>query len=255
LNSMFSDLHVERRDTASIKDEELEYIYHFCNSIMQESFEGFVNHARLYDFLFLFKAKKDDQIVGVSLWRCVETGSPWVRVIIQGKLRIRKEYRRRALHVKASLYYYLRCQLRHPLSSFYFLSIATIFNYVSMRKTVSNFWILNHSNNKREGKTMKLLYPVLDRLLEEDHFTVDEETKAINVYVTIRNEVLNEFPESYFSLPEAQEYIKINPKYRQAHDIAYAYPFNFVNILCLLWRILVQSYLRNWLISSKIKKT
>lgn len=56
---------------------------------------------------------------------------------------------------------------------------------------------------------------------------------------------MNEFPPSYYLLPEAQEYISVNPKFKEAHDIAYAFPFTFLNVLYILWRIVDQAWWRN----------
>eukprot|EP01111_Echinosteliopsis_oligospora_P014316 TRINITY_DN5369_c0_g1_i2.p1 TRINITY_DN5369_c0_g1~~TRINITY_DN5369_c0_g1_i2.p1 ORF type:complete len:209 (-),score=30.16 TRINITY_DN5369_c0_g1_i2:6-632(-) len=202
-------------------------------------------------FSMKFKKKNTKELVGVSYWRTKTTTNTRVRIIAQGKLRIHKDYRRLGLHTQAGFFYYIRSQLRHPLTRFYFLTIASLFNFVSMRKTVGEYYILNKDHTPATARSLAPVYSILDDLIEEDKFTIDPETKAINVYVTIRESVIAEFPESYFSQNEVQEYIKINPKWRQAHDIAYCYPFSFRNVLYLLFRIIDQSYIRFF--KSKLK--
>jgi len=78
---------------------------------------------------------------------------------------------------------------------------------------------------------LKDIYPLLETAIKEDDFELDPNTNAINVHIIIRPEVFAEYPSSYFTLPEADEYIKFNPKYKEGYDLAYAFKFNFMNVL------------------------
>lgn len=71
-----------------------------------------------------------------------------------------------------------RCQIRAPFTRFFFLSIASIFNYVSMRKTVGEFYVLNGVQSPSTPRAVSLLYPVLHGMMKEDNFEFDEETKV-----------------------------------------------------------------------------
>jgi len=247
---MFGDTFSTQHMCASLDASQTQRIYEFCNSLMEESFESFHRHVSLHDVVYLFYKKETRELIGVSYWRHKDTQHPHIKVIIQGKLRIHKDYRRRGLHNRAGLYYYLRCQIRAPFIRFFFVSIASIFNYVSMRKTVGEYYILNDVCSPSTPRNVSFLYPVLHGMMKEDNFKFDEETKAIYVHVTIREDVMNEFPPSYYQLPEAQEYMQVNPKFKAAHDIAYAYPFTLANVLFILWRIVDQAWggeFRLWL--------
>lgn len=128
--------------------------YAFSNSLMEETMASFRNHMATIDYTFVFRdvtGKYGNEwslsfltllffffffirIIGLSSWRSVATANNRVRMIVQGKLRVAIEYRRRGLHIFAGLAYYLREQLCHPLTTFIFISIASLYNFVSMKK-------------------------------------------------------------------------------------------------------------------------
>jgi hypothetical protein len=76
----------------------------------------------------------------------------------------------------------------------------------------------------------------MHRTVKEDNFEMEEETGAINVHVMIQPETFAEYPESYFDLPEAREYVALNPRYREGRDLAYAFPFSAANVFSMAWR-------------------
>lgn len=84
----------------------------------------------------------------------------------------------------------------------------------------------------------------MNRTVKEDNFEIEEDTGAINVHVMIQQETFDEYPESYFDLPEAREYIALNPRYREGRDLCYAYPYSAGNVLSMLWRYLHQNWLQ-----------
>lgn len=60
------------------------------------------------------------------------------------------------------------------------VSIASIFNYVSMRRTVGEHYVLNGVHPPTVPRSVSLLYPVLHGMMKEDNFEFDEETKVIS---------------------------------------------------------------------------
>ncbi|MBS0537006.1 MAG: hypothetical protein JSR72_23350 [Proteobacteria bacterium] len=60
--------------------------------------------------------------------------------------------------------------------------------------------------------------------------------------ICCRKETVSEFPPSFYASPEAQEYIQANPHWQQGFDLPYYYPFSFVNVVGMLWRVLQQNY-------------
>eukprot|EP01125_Pyxidicula_operculata_P006340 TRINITY_DN2201_c0_g1_i2.p1 TRINITY_DN2201_c0_g1~~TRINITY_DN2201_c0_g1_i2.p1 ORF type:complete len:140 (-),score=18.03 TRINITY_DN2201_c0_g1_i2:10-429(-) len=95
--------------------------------------------------------------------------------------------------------------------------------------------------NKRRRDLIDL-YNVLLTRIGEDRFELEKETGVVNVFVKIRQEVLDEFPPSYYELPEAKEYLSINPKYKDGYDVTYTYPWTFWNFYSLVKRVLYQTW-------------
>ena len=153
--------------------------------------------------VYVFKSK--GEIVGVSMWSIFPTKDPRVKVIYQGKLRIAMAFRQRGLHVEAVLRYYFRRQFSDPLTTFWFLSIASVFNYVSARRQVGDVHILNKRyKSEQERKQIAPIEAVLVSRMEMDNFQFDPENGAIYVHVYIAPSTFDEFPASYMQLPEAK---------------------------------------------------
>lgn len=74
-----------RRCSALTADEQAE-LYEFSNSLMAETREAFLNHVSLQDLAFIFRTGPEKQLVGISLWRTVDSDHPWVKIIVQGAL-------------------------------------------------------------------------------------------------------------------------------------------------------------------------
>jgi hypothetical protein len=165
--------------------------------------------------------------------------------------------------------YYAWKQLRHPLTRFFFFSIASVFNYVSMKRSVGRYYVLNNIHPPEERAIVAPLYSILERYhshtthplstttltsanrvrvrsrvcgcvrcraVKDDNFEVEEGTGAINVHVVIQPETFAEYPESYFDLPEAREYIALNPRYREGYDLSYVFPFSLANVVSMARR-------------------
>jgi hypothetical protein len=244
VNLFSGDVEVEARDCSTLTEDELQVFYHFSNDLMTEAFESFERHVKLHELVYVFfqsssspsvsatsspssssssssLVQHNRKMVGFSFWRWKPTSNLRVKAIVQGKLRILKDQRRKSLHVRAGILYYFRKQWQDPFATFYFVSIASIFNFVSMRRGVSQYGILNRTQQQSLSKVESRflpLYEILDDLIEEDKFEKDPNTGAIDVHIIIRKEVLEEYPESFYRLPEALEYIEVNPKYREGYD-------------------------------------
>jgi len=172
----------------------------------------------------------DSKLIGVSFWRTLPTSNKNCQVIYQGKLRIDSKFRRHGIHILAVLKYYFTKQWKSPFTKFYFLSIASLFNFVSMRKQVIEYTVFPNM--------LETLVSVLRHCAQQDRFEIEEKTGCINVHVIIHPQVFSEFPSSYYEMPEAQQYILLNPKYKEGYDLSYAYPFSVVNVCSSVFRLL-----------------
>ncbi len=94
-----------------------------------------------------------------------------------GKLRIDARYRRLGLHIRAALMFYGSKQIRHPCTNYHFVSIASLFNFVSMAKQVGTWqWLTGSSgsgggDSKSSGDGVsKLLDQVLISMCDEEKY-------------------------------------------------------------------------------------
>eukprot|EP01113_Clastostelium_recurvatum_P049067 TRINITY_DN9035_c0_g1_i2.p1 TRINITY_DN9035_c0_g1~~TRINITY_DN9035_c0_g1_i2.p1 ORF type:complete len:268 (+),score=26.53 TRINITY_DN9035_c0_g1_i2:1-804(+) len=253
---MSSSLVVTTHQCCSLDDALLHEIHALANSLIQESYEAFCRHSSLHDVVYLFRDKsRNNRLVGCSYWRTLPTALPRVQAIVQGKLRIEADYRRQGLHVRAGLWYYFRKQLRAPLTMFYFISIASLYNFVSMRRAINTYTIINCATTlpatpanislnplRYRPYHLLLLFPLIQSMMQHDKFGVDPSNGMVDVKIIIREETVQDFPPSYYSLPESVEYIRYNPRYREGYDLTYVYPFSLGNVISLVWRALQQMY-------------
>jgi len=178
------------------------------------------------------------------MWQLQHTKNSRVKVILQGKLRITEPYRRRSLHVAAGLRFFLAQKLRYPLARFFMISVASLFNFVSMTMAVHRYIVLNQPASSARDSVHQLLYQVLREHVEQNGFTFATDG-CINVRITLQPDVVEAYPSSYHRLPAAREYVQLNPRWREGHDLAYAYEFALLNVFVMLWRLLKHHW-RMW---------
>lgn len=65
-----------------------------------------------------------------------------------GKLRVHPAYRKQGLHLLCALHYFFRQQLRHPLTTYYRLSIASLLGFVSVTESLHEYILLPTTGNK-----------------------------------------------------------------------------------------------------------
>eukprot|EP01119_Soliformovum_irregulare_P013519 TRINITY_DN3605_c0_g1_i2.p1 TRINITY_DN3605_c0_g1~~TRINITY_DN3605_c0_g1_i2.p1 ORF type:complete len:181 (-),score=24.06 TRINITY_DN3605_c0_g1_i2:310-852(-) len=157
------DLTITTKRVEELTRDECREMFSFAKNLMAEEWERFMDHVSIQEIVYIFRTTKEKELVAFSFWRVKNTPNSRTKVIYQGKLRIAKEYRRRSLHVIAQVMYFFRKQFRDPFSSFYLMSIATLFNFVSMKKSISKYWILT-GLNRHSIKDQEILSPVYSTL-------------------------------------------------------------------------------------------
>jgi len=247
-------LTVETADPRALAEPLLRELHAFSDSLMKEAYGPFSVHVANHDTVYIFRRQLDASLVGFSFWRhkrlCLPplsstTTTKEIIAIQQGKLRILGNYRRLSIHVWATLWYWLRVQWANPTRRLWFISIASLFNYVSMRRSVGEFYLMDGKYDG-EPSDLLILQELLDEMIREDNFDVDpQEPARINVKIRIPKSTLAEFPPSFYELSESKDYIKANPNYEDGYDLAYAYPFTFRNVLGMFIRALEQTYFRS----------
>src|SRR5262249_11842676 len=100
----------------------LDSLYALANRLMAADAAHFRVPAEANDVVHVYERSDTGEPVGFQFWRTTAMDLPGCRAIIGGKLRVDPAFRRRALHLRSGLRFYLECQLRHPRTRFYRLS-------------------------------------------------------------------------------------------------------------------------------------
>jgi hypothetical protein len=97
-----STVHIDSFDARSLTTAQLNEFYQLSNSLMAEALPNFLRHCQLQDRVYVFR---DDQqsLIGFNFWRTMDTSDANVKLMVQGKLRLLAQYRRRALHWNVSI--------------------------------------------------------------------------------------------------------------------------------------------------------
>jgi hypothetical protein len=216
-------------------DELMGRLYEFSNRILPEDAAHFRVHADSNEVVHLFE--HGDTIVGYQFWRTAPFDLPGARVIFGGKLRVLPEHRRRALHLRSGLRFFLACKLRHPLTRYYRLAVASLFGFVSITTALAEYQILDPwpSPGDAEGEALRAAFA---RIAAENHFRLDPQTGLMFVDIGIAPETLAQYPEGYFDRPEARVYARVNPGWRDNRcDVAFWFRFTPRNLFSLLRKI------------------
>ena len=79
---------IEVRRCDSLSEDELRKLYAFSNEQMAETSDSFHNHTEQFDLAFIFREKSSaatsGRLVGLSMWKTMDTADSWVKVIVQG---------------------------------------------------------------------------------------------------------------------------------------------------------------------------
>jgi hypothetical protein len=208
-------------------------LHALANRLLPEELQHFRVHAESNDLVYVFEA--DGEVVGFQFWRTAPLDLPRARAILGGKLRILPAYRNRALHLRSGLRFYARQKLRHPLTRFYRLSIASLFGFVSITSALAEYHVLDPSARDPEGRA---IHAAFERIAAENHYRVDGKTGLVFVNIRMAPETLEAFPPSYFERPEARKYAELNPDYRDnGTDVAFWFRFTPSNLKTLVQKI------------------
>jgi hypothetical protein len=186
-------------------------LHALANRLLAEDADHFRVHAETNDVVHVYERRDTGAPVGFQFWRTAAMALPGCRAVIGGKLRIDPAFRRRALHLRSGLRFYLECQLRHPRTRFYRLSLASLFGFVSITSALSDYRRFDPAAADPEGRAIR---GVFERLAAESHFVLDPITGLIAVGIQMTAQTLAQFPAAYYERPAAQAYARANPGWR-----------------------------------------
>jgi hypothetical protein len=189
----------------------LDSLHGLANRLMAEDASHFRVHAETNDVVHVYERTDTGAPVGFQFWRTSAMDLPGHRAVIGGKLRIDPEFRRRALHLRSGLRFYLESQLRHPRTRFYRLSLASMFGFVSITSALATYKLFDATASDDESRRVRGAF---ERMAAESHYHLDEATSLFAVGIRPTEQTLAQYSADYFARPEAQIYARANPDWR-----------------------------------------
>jgi hypothetical protein len=227
--------HIRVIPRRAFTDELVARLHEFSNRLLPEDPAHFRLHAYTNEVVHIFE--HGEVMAGYQFWRTAPLDLPGARVILGGKLRVLPEHRGRALHLRSGLRFFLACKLRHPLTRYYRLAIASLFGFVSITAALAAYRIFDPRPppGDAEGEALRTAFA---SFAAESNFRIDPESGLVFVDIGIAPETLAQYQESYLNLPEARVYTRVNPGWRDNRcDVAFWFRFTPRNLASLLRRI------------------
>ena len=206
-------------------------LHGLANRLLAEDAAHFAVHAETNDVVHVYERTDTGEPVGFQFWRTAELALPRSRALIGGKLRIDPAFRRRALHLRSGLRFYLENQLRHPRTRFYRLSLASMFGFVSITSALARYHMFDPAAADPEGHAIRGAF---QRLADQSHYALDPATGLFAVGIHMTPATLARYPDSYYARPEALAYAAANPAWRSnASYLGFWFRFTPANLASL----------------------
>lgn len=194
-----------------------------AHRLMPEDEAHFRVHAETNDVVHVYERTDTGEPVGFQFWRTMAMELPRTRAVLGGKLRIDPAFRGRALHLRSGLAFYAACQLRHPWTRFYRLSLASLFGFVSITSALATYTLFDPAAGSVEGRAVRAAF---ERLAEDNHYRLDPTTGLFAVGFRPSADTIARYPASYYARPGAQVYARANPGWRD-NDCFVGFWFRF----------------------------
>jgi hypothetical protein len=212
----------------SFTPELLRSLHALADRMLSEDIEHFHVHAETNEVVHVYERTDTGAPVGFQFWRTAAMELGDCRVLFGGKLRVEPEFRRRALHLRSLVRFYLENQLRHPGTRFYFLAVASLFGFVSIASALADYRLFDPSANDAEGRAIRRAF---DALAAQNHHRLDEETGLFAVAIKITEQTRAQYSPAYFDRPEARAYVRVNPGWRDnGNNVGFWFRFTPANL-------------------------
>jgi hypothetical protein len=209
----------------------IDSLHALANRLMAEDAAHFRVHAEANDVVHIYERSDTGAPVGFQFWRTAAMALPGCRAVIGGKLRIDPAFRRRGLHLRSGLRFYLECQLRHPRTRFYRLSLASLFGFVSITSALADYQLFDAAAGGAEGVAIRRAF---EQLASESHYRLDPATSLFHVGIRPTEQTLAQFGAEYYARREAQIYARANPGWRDnGNYVGFWFRFTAAN----LWKL------------------
>lgn len=208
--------------------ERLHELHRLANRLAAEDVEHFAAHAETCTLVNVFRRADTGEIVGFQFWTTVPIDLPRSHIIAGGKLRMLPEFRNRGLHLLAGLEFFLRTKLRHPLTRYYRVSLASIFGFVSLTGSLAEYTMFGGPREPRALREAVIAWA------RRSDFVFRPESGLFFVDIFTTEETLRRYPDSFFEKPGARAYIAANPEFRtNGSYVAFWFRFTPRNLLAM----------------------
>lgn len=207
-------------------------LHGLANRLLAEDLAHFTRHAETNDCVHVYERTDTGAPVGFQFWRTAALDLPRSRALIGGKLRVDPAFRRRALHLRSGLRFYLEQQVRHPATRFYRLSLASLFGFVSITSALARYQMFDPASPTAEGRAIRGAF---QRLADQSHYQLDPATGLFAVGIRMTPETLAAYSDAYYARPEARAYAAANPDWRtNASYVGFWFRFTPANLASLI---------------------
>jgi hypothetical protein len=211
-------------------------LHELANRLLAEDADHFRVHAETNDVVHIYERADTGEPIGFQFWRTRPLDLPGCRAVFGGKLRVDPAFRRRALHLRSGLRFYIESQLRHPGTRFYRLSLASMFGFVSITSALADYQLFDAAAKDPEGRALRDAFV---QMAAESHYRLDEATSLFFVGIRPTEQTLAQYGASYYARPEAQIYARANPGWRDnGENVAFWFRFTPANLWSLSRTIL-----------------
>lgn len=189
----------------------LDSLHTLANRLMAEDAAHFRVHAQTNEVVHIYERADTGEPVGFQFWRTGALDLPGCRAVLGGKLRVDPAFRRRALHLRSGLRFYLECQARHPRTRFYRMSVASMFGFVSITSALADYHLFDAAARDPEGRAIRGAF---EHLTSASDYHLDPLTSLIAVGIRPTAQTIAGYPDAYYARREAQIYARANPHWR-----------------------------------------
>ena len=216
----------------------LDELHALANRLLSEDAAHFRVHAETNDIVHVYERADTGEPVGFQFWRTASMELPGCRALIGGKLRVDPAFRRRGLHLRSGLRFYLENQVRHPRTRYYRLSLASMFGFVSLASALAEYRLFDPAAADAEGRAIRGAF---ERTAAQSHYRLDPATGLIFVGIRPTEATLAQYPASYYERPEARVYARANPGWRDnGCNVGFWWRFTPANLARLVRAILAK---------------
>ena len=218
-------------------------LYPLSKSIVEEDFDHWKTHAITNQWVHVFKHQSTQEILGFQFWRMLQTQNKNHIILFGGKLRYQECIRKRKLNIFSNLQMHQQLLKSNMTDNnndnntntnnntqsitIYRAALPNIFGFVSLRESIAHYDTFPFRNN---SNLSKYVAPIIEEFVIENNFEIDKETG----FVDVKQGVACELSQNFSKRDATQEYITMNPKWKQGYFPYIAWEMDDENVNAMI---------------------